>query len=246
MKILRKTNMEENKQITVIVPVHKFDEEVKTLLERAIGSVDTNSCELLFVGPNNVLLTLKDIYKDATFIKNEDTDVYQQINKAVLQCVTPYFTVLEFDDVLLPNWHTTLVNEVQGNTVTIPLDEFVEDGSFRAFGNEIAWDAAFIHEDGEIGCITEEELKLFNNFNVTGAIIKTEDFISLGYLKPEFKIFAWYEFLMRVARAGKTIYVVPRVCYSHTVLRKGSYMTEMEATINKEEITELLSKVLGE
>jgi hypothetical protein len=238
--------MEESKQITVIVPVHKFDEEVKALLTRAVESVDVECCDLLFVGPNDVLLALKDTYKEATFIKNEDTDVFTQINKAALQCVTPYFTVLEFDDVLLPNWKTTLVNEIQGNTVTIPLNEFVEDGSFRAFGNEIAWDAAFIHEEGEIGYITEEELKLFNNFNITGAIIKTEDFISIGYLKPEFKIFTWYEFLMRVARAGKTTYVVPRVCYSHTVLRNGSYMTEMESSLEKEEVQELLKKVLGE
>lgn len=238
--------MENSKQITVIVPIHKFDDEVKTLLTRAVDSVNTDLCDLLFVGPNDVLLSIKETYKDATFVKNEDTDVFKQINKAALQCVTPYFTVLEFDDVLLPNWNTTLVSEIQGNTVTIPLNEFVEDGKFRAFGNEIAWDAAFIHEDGEIGYITEEELKLFNNFNVTGAIIKTEDFISLGYLKPEFKIFTWYEFLMRAARAGKTIYVVPRVCYSHTVLRKGSYMTEMESSIDKEEISNLLKEILGE
>ena len=238
--------MENSKQITVIVPIHKFDDEVKTLLTRAVDSVNTDLCDLLFVGPNDVLLSIKETYKDATFVKNEDTDVFKQINKAALQCVTPYFTVLEFDDVLLPNWNTTLVSEIQGNTVTIPLNEFVEDGKFRAFGNEIAWDAAFIHEDGDIGYLTEEELKLFNNFNVTGAIIKTEDFISLGYLKPEFKIFTWYEFLMRAARAGKTIYVVPRVCYSHTVLRKGSYMTEMESSIDKEEISNLLKEILGE
>ena len=239
-------NMEDNKQITVIVPVHKFDEEVKTLLERAINSVDTEHCGLLFVGPNDVLISLKELYKDATLIKNEDTDVYTQINKAALQCVTPYFTVLEFDDVFLPEWYSILSKEVQSNTVTLPLNEYVENAEFRAFGNEIAWDAAFIHEEGEIGYLTEEELKLFNNFNVTGGIIKTEDFISLGYLKPEFKIFAWYEFLMRVAKSGKTIYVVPRVCYSHTVLRKGSYMTEMETVLNKDEISELLKKVLGE
>ena len=105
-------NMEDNKQITVIVPVHKFDEEVKTLLERAINSVDTEHCGLLFVGPNDVLISLKELYKDATLIKNEDTDVYTQINKAALQCVTPYFTVLEFDDVFLPEWYSILSKEV--------------------------------------------------------------------------------------------------------------------------------------
>lgn len=236
--------MKDEKQITVIIPIHEYNDTVKELLTKALDSVDKEAFEVLLVGPSEVLNQAQDLYNDATLVVNEETDVFTQINKAVLQCVTPYFTVLEYDDVLLPNWKTQLVSEVGDNTITIPFNEYVEKGEFRAFGNEIAWDAAFIHDDGELGQVTEEELKVFSNFNVTGAIIKTEDFISLGYLKPEFKVFAWYEFLMRVARAGKSIYVVPRVCYSHTILREGSYMTKANDIVTKEEASKLLKEIL--
>ena len=237
--------MKKETQITVIVPIHKYDDTVKVFLNRALESVDKESFDVLFVGPNEVLNEAKKLYEDATLVVNEETDVYTQINKAALQCVTPYFTVLEFDDILLPNWKTQLVSEIGENTITIPLNEYVENGEFRAFGNEIAWDAAFIHEDGNLGFITEDELKAFSDFNITGAIIKTEDFISLGKLNPDFKILSWYEFLMRVARADKTIYVVPRVCYSHTVLRDGSYGAEARKTTDKEEISKLFEQILG-
>ena len=238
--------MADAKQITVIVPIHKFDDEVKTLLNRAVDSVNKELCEIIFVGPNDVLLQAKEVYPHANLVvNNEDTNVYTQVNKGALQCVTPYFSVLEFDDVFLPTWSDVLVRELSDNTITLSINELVEDGKFRAFANEIAWDAAFISEDGELGYLGEGELKLFSDFNLTGAIFKTEDFISLGYLKPEFKVFAWYELLMRVARSGKKIYVVPRVCYSHTIMREGSYyMTREEMT--KEEGTELIKKILGE
>lgn len=248
--------MANSKDLTVIIPIHKYNETVEELLKKAIQSVNKELSNIIFVGPNDVLQQASKLCKEATLVKNEDTDVYTQINKGVLKCVTQYFTVLEFDDVLLPNFYTHLLKEVRGKTVTLPLNEYIENGEFKAFGNEIAWDAAFIHDDeigpdgnvvdhGEIGYVTEKELRIYNDFNVTGAVIKTEDFISLGYLKPEFKITAWYEFLMRVAKAGKLIYVFPRVCYSHTVLREDSYMVHARENNNGEEVANFMKEILG-
>ena len=170
-----------------------------------------------------------------------------------MQCVTEFFTVLELDDALLPNW-AKMVDEVENDSVVLPINEYVElvkdQFVFRAFGNEIGWDAAFFEEDEDgsihVGHLTTHELKIFNDFNVTGALIRTEDFLSLGSLKPEYKILAWYEFLMRVARAGKGIYVFPRVCYSHTVLRPDSYMEHIKDIITPEEVSEKLKEIVGE
>ena len=238
--------MADTKKITVIVPLHKFDDEVKTLLTRAIDSVNKKLCEVIFVGPNDVLLEAKSVCDDATLVvNNEDSDVFTQINKAVLQCVTPYFSILEYDDVYLGEWSNIMLDKLSEKTIILPINEYRENGTFRGFGNEIAWDAAFISEGGEIGYIGEGELRLFSDFNVTGGIIKTEDFISVGCLKPEFKVLTWYEFLMRVARSGKKIYVLPRVHYSHTVLREGSYMVEAKNSVTDEEISELLKQILG-
>lgn len=238
--------MANTKQITVIIPVHEFNENVKELLVKAVESVNKDLCEIMFVGPNDVLLATKDIYSETIMVVNNgETDPFNQINKAVLSCVTPYFTVLEFDDTLLPSWENVLVKELGNNTITMSINEFIKDGKFTSFGNEIVWDAAFIREDGELGFLTEDELKTFSDFNVTGSVIKTEDFISLGSLKPEFKLFTWYEFLMRVAKNNKPIYIVPRVCYSHTILRDNSFMVNAQKTITNEEANELIKKVLG-
>ena len=237
--------MENAKQITVIVPIRKFDEEVSTLLEKAVESVDKTLCDIIFVGPNDVLLNVKDKYEDVSLVvNNESTDVFSQINKAVLQCFTPYFTVLEYDDACLPTGWKLMPSEMDKNAITLSLVELKEKGVFKRFANEIMWDVAFVGENGVVGYITEDELKTFGDFNVTGAIIKTEDFMSLGRLNPEFKVLAWYEFLMRAAKQGKFIYVFPRVCYSHTIRREGSYMMVSKDEITREELTELLNKIL--
>ena len=246
----------ESKRVTVIIPIHEYNDTVEKYLERAVKSIKTNLSEVIFVGPKEVLDQASKLFPSATQVLNSNTDIYTQINKAALQCVTEYFTVLEYDDVLLPNWYTHMLKEVDGKTIVLPMNEYIEKDTFKAFGNELPWDVAFQHEEdideqgntieaGKIGYITEHELKLYSDFNVTGALIKTEDFISLGYLKPEFKVTAWYEFLMRVARANKTIYVFPRVCYSHTVLREGSYMTKVKEITTEEEVSEFLKQILN-
>ena len=73
------------------------------------------------------------------------------------------------------------------------------------------------------------------DFNCTGGLFKTEDFISLGGLKKSLKIAAWYEFLMRVCYKSKKIYVLPKIGYLHTVGREDSYMEQMQKTLTQEE-----------
>ena len=92
------------KNITIIVPVHVFDE---TLLNRAINSIPDKENELytlLFVGPKDICKKSEKLAKKCGIkfqivsVENDDTDIQTQINKAVFSCVTKYFTVLEFDD----------------------------------------------------------------------------------------------------------------------------------------------------
>lgn len=234
------------KDVTIIIPIHKFDDKIKDYLDKAIKSVNTEH-EIMIVGPSNVINDVKAVTegKEITLLENnESTDLYTQINKGAFQCVTKYFSVLEFDDEYLDNWDKVM-DRVDDSSIILPLNQFIKDGRFVAFGNEIAWDAAFIDQEGEIGYITEKELESFKDFNVTGGLIKTEDFISIGGLKPEYKIVTWFELLMRYARANKTIYVVPRVCYSHTVMREDSYMVNATKETNADEVNKLLDSILN-
>ena len=96
----------------------------------------------------------------------------------------------------------------------------------------IAWSASFANE---IGFIDLDCLDTYMDFNVTGSFIKTEDFISIGGLKPSLKIAAWYEFLLRACHNSLKVFVVPKVGYSHTLSREGSYMNETKKDISPEE-----------
>jgi len=240
-------NME--KKVTIIVPLHLYNDTVKSYLEKAVKSIDQSKHGIIFVGPKDVITKASAEFKNITLVENTgDTDIFSQINVAAYKCLTPYFSVLEFDDEYLPNWDTVYGTEDLTNcSIAIPFNECYKDGEFVSFGNEIAWDAAFLDEDGdELGVITEGELKTFKDFNITGGIIKTEDFISLGGFKPEFKLISWFEYLMRVIRSGKRFYVIPRVCYRHTVLREGSYMTIANDELSQEEFTEKMKSIIGE
>ncbi len=243
------------KDITVIVPLKKYDDKIIT----ALNSVDSEN-EVIFVAPKDVLDKVKEYYKDKFEYIEEDSDYFTQVNKAVLTCCTKYFSVLGLYDVYLDKWSKIMgkTKKTETSSVILPLNEYVElDGDkrkFLAFGNEIAWDAAFISNDDEtqeqnpLGYLTENELKIYQEFNGMGGIIKTEDFISVGMFKPEFKLLAWFEFFMRLVRSNKKIYVIPRVLYSHTI-----YSLDNEEPVEiqyyekptKEVFDEFMKKIIG-
>lgn len=230
-------------KITFIVPLHKYNKEVKKYLTNAINSVKSfksDSVFYSFIGPSEIHDDVKRFVEEngieniSNIHKNENTDVYVQINQAVKFCLTPYFSVLEFDDTFNEYWLDEFESYSKENndaSIYMPIVELVNtEGKIGGFVNEIAWASSFSAE--ELGYLDLECLKAFMDFNVTGSIIKTEDFISVGCLKPSLKVAAWYEFLMRMSNNNKNIYVVPKVGYNHLVERDGSYMKIMSSEID--------------
>lgn len=230
-------------KITFIVPLHEYNKDVEKYLEKAINSVKafkSDSVFYSFIGPSKIydnvdkFIKKNNIEKISNIYKNENTDVYVQINQAVKFCLTPYFSVLEFDDTFNDYWLSEFELYSKDNddaSIYMPIVELVNtDGKLCGFVNEIAWATSFSAE--ELGYLDLECLKVFMDFNVTGSIIKTEDFISVGCLKPSLKVAAWYELLMRMSNNSKNIYVVPKVGYNHLVGRDGSYMKTMSSEID--------------
>ena len=223
-------------KITIIVPIHEYNDTVAEYLKKALESVtllkNNEYVTMSFVGPKEVLSNVKKLVKSAKFkiesnyYENENTEFFTQINTAVKFCLTKYFSILEFDDTFYDYWFSEFekyVNDGNDASVYMPIVELYDtEGNFGGFANEIAWATSFSAE--EIGYLDLECLKSFVDFNVTGSIINTEDFISVGGLKPSLKIAAWYEFLMRVANNKKDIYVIPKAGYRHLVGRDNSYM----------------------
>ena len=230
-------------KITYIVPVHKFDESVSALLTNALKSIKETKYKdysVTIVGPADVLKNVEEIInglkmKSVTnYLTNEgETDFFSQINFAAMHCTTKFFCVVEFDDQVMEKWPENALKyqEATSASVALPLTEYVKDGNMVSFGNELAWDGSFANE---IGYLDIDCLNTYMDFNVTGALIKTEDFLSIGGLKPSLKIAAWYEFLLRACQNSLKVYVVPKLGYSHTIQREGSYMIESSKEITRE------------
>ena len=231
-------------QITTIIPVHKFDDEVKTLLETSVKSfVETsknNPSDLMFVGPKEVLDQVKALnLHEAEYVENEEAWFSAQINVAAKKVKTDYFAILEYDDEFTPIWFDNVIKYINTGddiSVYLPLTE-VFDFQHKAEGpigyvNEAVWASSFSEK---IGYFDSECLQDYLIFNTTGGVFRTKDFIEVGGLKESMKLSFWYEFLLRAINKKKNVFVIPKVGYFHVVNRNGSLATEYAQTMSDRE-----------
>lgn len=249
-------------KITFILPVHKYDSKIASYLTRnfkALNEIYYNDISVIAIGPESVMENVKELFTkivkkfELETINCENTDFCTMVNTAVMACSTPYFSVIELDDVVLPKWPLSfcVYKDTFAPTASVfmPICQLIKadpsetdyDKLFAGFANEIAWASSFADK---YGFIDKEALNGYLDYNLTGAIIKTEDFISVGSLKPEFGIVAWYEFLARLANSGQKIYVVPKCGYMHTVGREDSLMEITAKETTPEQMKALIDKAL--
>jgi hypothetical protein len=88
--------------------------------------------------------------------------------------------------------------------------------------NETVWAQQFVGENGEMGYLNLNSLKQYSVFNLSGAIIKKSDFISIGKYKVNIKLAFMYEFLLRALNNASKIFSIPRIGYKHLATREGS------------------------
>lgn len=227
------------KKLTVIIPIHEYNNEIDTLLVDAVESfksADDGKTKLLFVGPAEVLNKVKEKYtgKNISYLENENTNFQAQINAAVEKC-DEYFSILEFDDQYTPKWFENVQKYMEVNEASfyLPLTQIIISNEGPVgYVNEAVWSTSF---SNELGYLDLESLMNYMNFNTTGGIFRTDDFKSIGKLKESMKLTFWYEFLLRAISKGKKIYVVPKVGYKHTLDRKGSLSDIYNDTVSKEE-----------
>lgn len=227
-------------KITTIIPIDKYDESIKSMLEMAVNShLETSKevpADLMFVGPKEVLDEIKGLgLADASYVENENSWFSAQINKAVKEVKTDYFAILEYDDEFSPIWFKNVVKYIETGddiSVYLPLTE-VYDYKNKAAGpigyvNEAVWASSFSEK---LGYFDNECLQDYLIFNTTGGVFKTKDFIEVGGLKESIKLSFWYEFLLRAINKDKNIFVIPKIGYFHLVNRSGSladtYATDM-------------------
>lgn len=245
------------KGIDIIIPIHKYNEDVKSLLTRCLSSIkemalntdNKTKIDIKIVGtpelPSkeiNSLIEWETEFNSLDITTNitNNFDFCSQVNYAVNNlCKNDYFMVVEFDDMVTPKWLKSAIpyiKERKNCPLFLPLVETYDINNPNKplyYINEIGWSSLFTEED--LGSLKEESLKDYCNFNITGAIINKNKFINAGGLKPSIKLSFGYELLLRLSNLFKEVYVIPKVGYFHFVNREDSLTSEYHKTMTKEE-----------
>lgn len=225
--------------ISVIIPVHEYNEQVKSYLEKAIESIikqdnNSDSPEILVVCPpaieNDIKLQLVDVPNIKYVINNNDASYQSQVNLAVESVTTDYFTVLEYDD----EFSTTYFKNSEKYIESYPdIDIFLtmmievnEKNEGIKITNETVWAQQFVGENGEMGYLNANSLKQYTDFKLSGAVIKKSEFINLGKFKVNIKLAFMYEFLLRALNNASKVYSIPKIGYKHLATREGSLFDE--------------------
>ena len=231
----------------IIIPIHLFDEEIEKLLHRAINSVPseypiTISCAKGL--DESISDSVKDFEGTIEIISSEgeDTSFQHLVNQAVGG--TKWFSILEFDDEYTNIWFDEFKRYSEYKpevSVFMPLTDLVNfgDNKYVGYGNESPWASAFSEK---LGYVDHECLENFFDFYLTGSVFNTEDWQSIKGLKESLDLTFWYEFLLRLTKNDKEVYVIPKVGYKHYVNRKDSLFDICREKYSKEDSEKLFEK----
>ena len=196
---------------TVIIPVHELNETIESLLVNAIKSVDNQKSDIpiILVHPKTINNEITDFFTknvfDSTieFIINENNSDFQsQINLAVKNVTTEYFSILEFDDEYAPTYSKTMskyIDHYDDVDILLPIIVEVDDkGGWVKFTNEGSWAQQLVGENGEAGYLNNNILNQYTDFKLSGALIKKQTFIDIGGFKSNIKMTFMLEFIYRL------------------------------------------------
>ena len=217
-----------NKNITVIVPVHRLDGDYKEMLINAISSVEDfhNDVKVSIVCPTSVKKELTQLSNklEINIIENKgESDFCSQVNLGLEKCETEWFTILEMDDEFKSIWLKSVneyVNEYNDIEVFLPIVKDVNvDGKFLSFTNESTLAYGFAEKQG---FLDNETLLEYQNYQTSGGLYKTQTIKDNGGLKNNIKLTFSYEMLLRLTHNGVKIMTIPRILYQHVNFREDS------------------------
>jgi len=146
-----------------------------------------------------------------------------QVNKGVLEAKTEWISLLEFDDEYSNIWFKNVNKYIEHYK---DVDSFLpvvfdvdEKGVFAEFTNEATFAANFTTE---IGYLSNDILQNYQNFQISGMVIKKASYVDYGLLKPSFKLTFGYEFFLRMTHNSLRIMTIPKIGYKHMNMREGS------------------------
>ena len=230
------------KDISIVIPIHEYNFEVKNLLTRAIKSVPNDY--FIFISTIGEMmdefkwvLDLRENIEITVSDDNNKSDFCTLVNNVVMRLGTKWFSILEYDDEYTSIWFENVEKEIEFKpdvSVFLPLEELIDfnTNKFIGYGNEAPWATSF---SDEIGFIDNECLQQYFDFYLTGGVYNADDWRGQGSLKPSIKLTFWYEFLLRITKNGKKVYVIPKVGLNHYVDRENSLYDIYRKTVDEKE-----------
>jgi hypothetical protein len=219
--------------VSVILPIKSakalnfaeyFEKAIKSLVEQK-----TQINELIIVHSDETsLVEFLDSYDFSSLnvvksVWTNPCNFSEQINYGVSIAKSKWVSIYEFDDEYSNIWFK---NVKKYSEVYPEVDSFLpivvdtdETGKFVGFTNEATF---ALNISSEIGLLTNEVLQQYQNFQISGMVIKKSVFENTGLFKGTFKLTFGYEFLLRASHYGLKIMSLPKIGYKHTNFRPGS------------------------
>ena len=222
----------ENK-VSIVLPIKSgksisFDE----YFSKCIQSVQNQSLyveELVIVHTDETLLTnfLDNFdYSGLTINRvlwTEAPNFAKQVNKGVSEAKAKWVSLLEFDDEYSNIWFKNVdkyINYYTNVDAFLPIVVDVDEkGVFAGFTNEASFAANFTTE---IGILTNDILQSYQNFQISGMVIKKDSFLNNGGFKSNIKLTFGYEFFLRMTNLSVNFMTIPKIGYKHMNMREGS------------------------
>lgn len=218
------------KKITIILPIHKINDDYSLMLQNAVKSLDDfhNDVVLLIVCPTKLKTEIDKINLgqkiEITYnISDEPSDFCSNINRGIENCKTEWFSILEIDDEFKKIWLKSIneyINAYPDTDVFLPIVKDINtDGKFISLTNESVWAYGFTEKQGYLD---NEVLLDFQNYQISGGLYKTNVIKENGSLKENIKLTFGYEFLLRLTYNKVKIMTIPKIGYQHVTFREDS------------------------
>jgi len=225
--------MENKNTISVILPIKSArPTDFADFFDKAVKSLESQKeliNELVIVPTSED--TLKNFLDEYDFnglnvVIKEYTgkpNFASQVNYGVENSSSNWVSILEFDDEYSNIWFKNVksyINYYPETDAFMPIVVDVDNkGVFVGFTNEATFAANFT---SEMGILDNEILMSYQNFQISGLVIKKDSFVKNGMLKPSFKLTFGYEFLLRMTKNNVRFMTIPKIGYKHMNLREGS------------------------
>lgn len=225
--------MENKKTISVVLPVKTTQSPFfEDLFARSIQSIKNQKeyvDELIIVHCDETALInhIKNYdYEGLNVIFDEWTsepNFCSQVNRGFELATSEWVSFIEFDDEYSNIWFknfNTYSNIYKDINAFLPIVVDVNDkGTFIGFTNEATFAANFSQE---MGYLTNETLQNYQNFQISGMMLRRETFLNVGKFKTNIKLTFGYEFLLRLTTSNSRIMSIPKIGYKHMNFREGS------------------------